>query len=667
MPFPHLLSPLEIRGIRLPNRMIMGSMHLGYEAEANAFERLATFYAARAKGGIGLIVTGGVAPNPEGTFGPDGTVLANESGLAGHGKITAAVHGAGGRIVMQILHCGRYGRHKDIVAPSAIRAPISSVVPREMSEDDIVRTIAEYAATAHLAKAAGYDGVEVMASEGYLVNAFLTPRTNKRADRWGGSLENRTRFAVEIVRAVRQSLGDDRLLLVRLSMVDLVEDGLSADEVTAIAQSLEAAGADILNSGIGWHESRVPTIAHTVPAGAWTWATARVKAKVGIPVAASNRIKTPEQAEALLARGEADLVSMARPLLADPDFAAKTAKGRADAITACIGCNQGCLDPIFSGGSATCLVNPRAGREAEFTPAAITIPRRIAVIGGGPAGLAAALEAARRGHRITLFEAEAEPGGQFRLARIIPGKEEYTAIPKAFARNLTDLGAEIRLGQRAGLADIKGFDAVILATGITPRRLDLPGADHAKVVAYDDILAGRVQAGERVAILGCGGIGFDTALYLLGQEEVDPGFNATWGIDPTFAAPGGLTTAAAPKPIRRKIVMMQRKADKPGSSLGKTTGWIHKAHLQRHAVEMLSGVSYISIDDAGLHIRVGEAERLIEADTIITCIGQDSCRDLAAPLQALGVEVHVIGGARDASKIDALAAFEDGTRLGLAV
>ncbi|RAU23391.1 NADPH-dependent 2,4-dienoyl-CoA reductase [Paramagnetospirillum kuznetsovii] len=664
MSFPRLLSPLQLRSIRLPNRMIMGSMHLGFESAPDAFPRLAHFYAERAKGGIGLIVTGGVAPNPEGSFGPDGTVLANESQLDGHRLITDMVHAEGGRIAMQILHCGRYGKHPDIVAPSAIRAPISSIVPREMTEADILGTIAQYGRTAALAAQAGYDGVEVMASEGYLINEFLALRTNKRTDRWGGDLDGRMRFLLDIVRSVRGGIGPDLLMSARLSMVDLVEDGLAADEVVTVAKALEAEGVDIINSGIGWHEARVPTIAHTVPQGAWSWATARVKAAVGIPVAASNRIKSPELAEALLERGEADLVSMARPLLADPAFAAKVRDGRAESINACIGCNQGCLDPIFSGASATCLVNPRAGREIRFKASPSLAVKSIAVVGGGPAGMSCALEAARRGHQVTLFEAADELGGQFTLARQVPGKEEYLATPRYYASELAAAGANIRLGHTATTAELKDFDQVVLAAGIRPRRLDLPGADLPLVASYDDILSGRRQGGERVAILGSGGVGFDVALALLGEHE--PFYDA-WGIDRSFATPGGLRPAAtAPAPPRR-ITMMQRKTERPGGSLGKTTGWIHKATLQRRGVEMLSGVTYERIDPSGIHILFNNEARLVEVDTIVVCIGQEPRRDLLAELIANGKPVHLIGGAREAARLDALAAFEEGTRLGLAL
>ncbi|MBI3446650.1 MAG: FAD-dependent oxidoreductase, partial [Magnetospirillum sp.] len=543
---------------------------------------------------------------------------------------------------------------------------INSHAPRELSDAEIERTIADYARAARLAIAAGYDGVEVMASEGYLINEFMAPRTNKRTDRWGGDLHGRMRFCVEVVRSVRAALGEAPMLSVRLSMVDLVEDGLSADEVVLVAKALEDTGCDLLNSGIGWHEARVPTIAHTVPQGAWSWATARVKAAIGIPVAASNRIKTPELAESLLAEGQADLVSMARPLLADAAFAAKVSAGEPQSINSCIGCNQGCLDPIFSGGAATCLVNPRAGREGEFISRPACRPQRIAVIGAGPAGMACALEAAKRGHDVALFDAATELGGQFVLARRVPGKEEYLATPAYYAQALARLGVELHLGHPAKAADLGAYDQIVIATGITPRRLDLPGADHAKVVGYEDILSGRKRAGDKVAIMGSGGIGFDVALYLAGEDR-DCDFNAEWGIDRGFSSRGGLCEPQAPPPPRRSITMLQRKPDRPGAGLGKTTGWIHKAHLQRHQVEMLAGLTYRAIDDAGLHITLNGSDRLIEADTIIICIGQDSNRALAEQLREMGREVHLVGGARDASKLDALAAFEDGTRLGLAL
>jgi 2,4-dienoyl-CoA reductase (NADPH2) len=662
MAYPHLLSPLQLRSVRLPNRMIMGSMHLGFESEDDAFPRLAAFYAERARGGIGLIVTGGVSPNAEGSFGPDGSVFDSESHIPDHALITDAVHQAGGRIIMQLLHCGRYSRHADQVAPSPIKAPISPFSPRALTDADILRTIEDYGRTAALAARAGYDGVEVMASEGYLLNEFLSLRTNQRGDDWGGELDNRMRLLIEVVRAARAGIGSERIMSVRLSMVDLVEDGLASREVVAIAQALEAEGVDIINSGIGWHEARVPTIAHTVPRGAWAWATARVKKEVNVPVAASNRINSPDLAEQLLAEGKADLVSMARPLLADPAFANKVADGRAAVINACIGCNQGCLDPIFSGGSATCLVNPRAGRELTFTAAPVAQPLAVAVVGAGPGGMACALEAARRGHKVTLFDGGTELGGQFVLARQVPGKEEYLATPAHYGHELRQAGVDIRLGTWVAPADLDGFDRIVIATGITPRRLDLPGADHPMVTPYEEILSGRRQAGPRVAILGSGGIGFDVALALVGGHE---DFASQWGIDTSFATPGGLRPAAPPPKAERAITMMQRKTSRPGADLGKTTGWIHKAHLSRLGVEMLAGVTYRRIDDAGVHITLGGQDRLIPADTVVVCIGQTPRRDLADALAALGKPVHLIGGARDAGKLDALAAFEEGTRLGL--
>ena len=658
-----LSSPIRVGHLTLPNRMIMGSMHLGCETEPGAAQRLADFYAERARGGIGLIVTGGVAPNPAGRFGPDGTVLDREEQLEEHRLVTRAVHEAGGRILLQVLHCGRYGRHDGIVAPSPLKAPINVFAPREMDEAAILATIADYANTAALAMRAGYDGVEVMASEGYLISEFLSASTNRRDDRWGGSLENRLRFLAEAVAAVRRAIADG-VLSVRLGMVDLVDGGLDGCEVVAAARAAEAAGADLLNSGIGWHESRVPTIAHQVPAGGWSWATARVRAAVSIPVSASNRIDSPDVAEAILARGDADLVSMARPLLADPAFAAKAVSGQASRINVCIACNQGCLDNMFDGRAATCLVNPRAGREAEFVARPAALPQAVAVVGGGPAGMACAIEAARRGHTVTLFEAAGHLGGQFALARVIPGKQGYAATLDWFAGELAAAGVRVILQKRVGVADLGGFDQVVVAAGIRPRRPDLPGVDHPSVAGYEEILSGRRRAGPRVAVVGAGPIAFDVALFLLGGQG---DFDRQWGVDRTLARSGGLTAPAAAAPARHVITMMQRKSGRPGGDLGRTTGWIAKAVLQRAGVEMLSGVAYDRIDAAGLHIRVGGEARLIAADTAILCSGQDAEDGLARELEAQGRAVHRIGGARDASRIDALRAIEEGTRLGLAL
>jgi 2,4-dienoyl-CoA reductase (NADPH2) len=662
-----LLTPIRVGSLSLPNRIIMGSMHLGFEG-ADGGERLAAFYGERARGGAGLIVTGGVAPNAEGSFGPHGTVLDKAEQLPAHRAVSTAVHDAGGRILLQILHTGRYGQHSAIVAPSALRAPINRFTPRAMTAEDIERTVADYVRTAELAAEAGYDGVEVMASEGYLINQFLAPRTNRREDEWGGCFANRMRFAYDIVQRIRAQLGRDFLLMVRMSMLDLVEEGSTAGEVVDLAKAFEVAGADILNSGIGWHEARVPTIAHSVPAGMWTWATARVKRAVAIPVAASNRINTPELAEAVLARGDADLVSMARPLLADPHFAAKLAAGEAARINTCIGCNQGCLDSMFAGREATCLVNPRAGRERDFLPAQVDRPKRLAAVGGGLAGLAFAVAAAERGHQVTLFEATQALGGQFRLAGAVPGKSDYAATARFFAAELHRLKVDVRLGQRVGAADLVGFEAAVLATGIAPRRLSLPGADHPMVAGYEDILSGRRQAGQRVAIIGSGPIAFDVAAFLLGGPDDAEGFLGEWGVDRRFSQAGGLAEAASePAATPRRLVMLQRSGGRAGGNLGKTTGWILKARLQRQRVETLSGVTYERIDDAGVHVTVDGEPRVIEADTVVVCAGQEPRAELAAALAGAAIPVHLVGGVRNAERLDALRAIEEGTRLGLSI
>jgi 2,4-dienoyl-CoA reductase (NADPH2) len=663
--YPTLLAPLRVRGQTLPNRIVMGSMHTGVETLPGGYARMAEFYAARALGGAALMVTGGYAPNAEGAFGPGGPLMVDPADAAPHLAITQAVHRAGGRILMQILHTGRYGKHEAIVAPSAIRAPINSFAPRAMTDEDIGRTLADYGRAAKLAADAGYDGVEVMGSEGYLINSFLVTRTNKRADDWGGSYANRMRFAVEAVKAVRARVPDDFLVMFRLSMIDLVEEGSTAAEVVELARALEAAGADILNSGIGWHEAKVPTIAALVPPAAWSWATARVKAAVTVPVMASNRIDTPETAEALLAKGEADLVSMARPLLADPDLAVKARRGERGLINVCIGCNQGCLDGIFSGGTCSCLVNPKACRETELVAPPTPAPKRIAVVGGGPAGLACAAEAQARGHQVTLFEAALELGGQFRLARAVPGKEGYLATPAYFAHELNRLAVEVRLGRRAEADDLAGFDVVVLATGAVPRPLDLPGADHPMVASYEDILSGRRRAGQRVAIIGSGGIGFDVAAFLAAEGREPEDFYQAWGVDRAFAFAGGLLAKAAPPPaLARRITMLQRKTTRPGADLGKTTGWIHKAHLARLGVETLAGVTYRKIDDSGLHVTVKDQERLIGADTVVVAAGQVPADELVGALAKRGVAVRRIGGVREALGLDALRAIEEGTRLG---
>lgn len=665
--YPHLNAPLKIGGLLLPNRIVMGSMHLGFESEADGPKRLAEFYAERARGGVGLIVTGGVSPNPAGRFDADGPLLDSEDKLAQHLPVTEAVHKAGGRIVMQILHTGRYGQHEQIVAPSSLQAPISRTAPKEMTPDEIKATVADFARTAALAEKAGYDGVEVMASEGYLLSEFLAPRTNKRTDAYGGPLENRMRILVDVVRGIRQSVQNDFVLMVRLTVADLVEDGLSADEVLSIAKALEAAGADVLSTGIGWHESRIPTIAHMVPAGGWRWAAARVKAAVKIPVVASNRINTPELAEEIIAKGEADLVALARPMLADAEFAAKAARGDGSAINVCIGCNQGCLDAMFNGQWCTCLVNPRAGRETDMPVRPAAHVKNLAVVGAGPAGLAFAAMSARRGHKVTLFEASRELGGQFVLARKIPGKEDYLATPRYFAAELQGLGVEIKLGKQADVGDLASFDEIILASGTTPRRLDLPGSDLSLVADYEEILSGRRKAGAKVVILGSGGIGHDVAAYLLKETVESETFDQTWGVDPTFAKAGALADAPPPPPPCRRIVMMQRKPGKGGAGLGKTTGWIHRALLARYGVKMLTGVAYREIKENGIEIGLGDKTEFVEADTIIACIGQEPRSVLAEPLRQLGKTVHLIGGADEAAGLDARKAILAGTELGLRI
>ena len=667
--YHHLLAPLDLGFLRLRNRIVMGAMHTRLETLDRPVERLAAFYAARARGEAGLILTGGFAPNPEGRIEPDGPILNDASQLAPHRAVCDAVHREGGRIALQILHTGRYARVPECVGPSPIRSRINRYTPREMSLQDIRRTIDDFARTAVLARDAGYDGVEVMGSEGYLINEFTAPVTNRRDDEFGGSLENRCRLAVEIVRAVRRACGDDFLLVYRISSIDLVEGGTSAGDTAELALRVQQAGADILNTGIGWHESPVPTIAASVPRAAWAFAARRLKGAVSIPVIASNRINTPDLAEALLGDGSADLVSMARPLLADPEFAKKAREGRADEINTCIACNQSCLDRIFTERPASCLVNPRAGNEIEFATAAAASPKRIAVTGGGPAGMAFAVAAAERGHRVTLFEAAARLGGQLNLAVVVPGKGEFNETVRCFRVRLARLGVEVKLGERvdAGSLLAGGFDEIVLATGVKPRVPALAGVDHPKAVSYVDVLTGRTQVGERVAIIGAGGIGFDVADFLLGdvgESLVPDRFFAAWQVDPS-AASGGLEIGATdePKRPRRQVHMFQRKADRPGAGLGKTTGWILKQRLRDAGVQMVPGATYTAIDDAGLHYVIDGAPRVLPIDHVVICAGQESDRDLYGSLLARGARPRLVGGADIAAELDAARAIEQATRL----
>ncbi len=670
--YPHLLSPLDLGHVTLPNRVLMGSMHTGLE-ETKDWPRVARFYAERAKGGAALIVTGGMAPNREGGVFPGAAGLFTAQDIADHRVVTDAVHAAGGRIAMQILHAGRYAYGPECVAPSAIRSPISPFSPKELDEEGIEKQISDMVTAAVRAREAGYDGVEVMGSEGYFLNQFLVTHTNKRTDRWGGSYENRMRLPVEVVRRVRAAVGDDFIVIYRLSMIDLVPDGSTFDEVVELAQRIERAGASILNTGIGWHEARIPTIATSVPRRGWAWVTEKLMGKVGIPVITSNRINTPEVGEEIIATGVADMVSMARPFLADPDFVAKAASGRAREIAPCIACNQACLDHTFSGKLTSCLVNPRACDEASFDAGPADTRKRIAVVGAGPAGMATAIEAAGRGHAVTLFDKADRVGGQLNMARVIPGKEEFHGLVDWFAHMLAQRGVELALGRAVGPDDLDGFDAVVVATGVVPRDPGIPGQDGPNVLSYIDVLRGGAEVGPRVAVVGAGGIGFDVAEYLA-HEGVSPAedtalWQREWGVADPATHRGGLAPEGPqPVPPARQITLLQRKAEKLGRRLGKTTGWIHRASLQMKGVEMIGGVNYERIDAEGLHVSFGEARErptLIAADTVVLCAGQEPERSLADALAGRGVPVHVIGGADVAAELDAKRAIDQGMRLAL--
>ncbi|MEB6334242.1 NADPH-dependent 2,4-dienoyl-CoA reductase [Serratia rhizosphaerae] len=670
--YPHLLAPLDLGFTTLKNRVLMGSMHTGLEEMPDGPHRMAAFYAERAAAGVALIVTGGIAPNDQGVVYRGGSTLSQPQQVAHHRPITEAVHQAGGKIALQILHAGRYSYQPQPVAPSALQAPINPFAPSALTAQEIEQTIADFARCAVLAQQAGYDGVEVMGSEGYLINQFLVARTNQRDDQWGGSFANRMRFAVEIVRAVRQAVGREFILIYRLSMLDLVEDGSDWQEIEQLAQAIEQAGATIINTGIGWHEARIPTIATMVPRAGFSWVTRKLMGKVGIPLITTNRINDPAVAEQVLADGCADMVSMARPFLADAEFVRKAAEGRADEINTCIGCNQACLDQIFEGKLASCLVNPRACRESEMPLTTAAHPKRLAVVGAGPAGLAFAVTAASRGHQVTLFDAAPVIGGQFNIAKQIPGKEEFHETLRYFQRQLALHEVTLRLGQQVEAQDLREFDEVILACGIVPRTPAIPGIDNAKVLSYLDVLRDKKPVGQRVAIIGAGGIGFDTAEYLSQHGESSSlhpqAFTHEWGIDTQLRQRGGLSPDGADVPRSpRQIFLLQRKTSKVGEGLGKTTGWIHRASLSMRGVKMLNGVLYQRIDDEGLHIIREEQASCLPVDTIVICAGQEPRRELQQPLLAMGKSVHLIGGADVAAELDARRAIEQGTRLAMAL
>ncbi len=673
--YPHIFQPLKLGAVTLPNRILMGSMHTGLEDRVWNWPRLTAYFVERARGGVGLMVTGGIAPNRRGSLAPLASKLTNRWEVIRHRKMTDAVHAAGGRIAMQILHAGRYGYHPFSVAPSAIQSPITPFKPKALSSAGVEGQIRDFVRCASLARKAGYDGVEIMGSEGYFINQFLVPRTNQRSDEWGGSFANRMRLAVEIVRRTREAVGADFIIIYRLSMIDMLADGNSWEEVVELGQAIEQAGASLINTGIGWHETRIPTIATSVPRAAFTWVTRKLREAVSLPLVTSNRINMPHVAEAVLARGDADMISMARPFLADPDWVNKAAADRAEEINTCIACNQACLDHVFQNKVASCLVNPRAAHETELKIEPAARRKKIAVVGAGPAGLAAATTAARRGHQVVLFEQADRIGGQFNMAKRVPGKEEFVETLRYFARQIEISGVELRLQTRAEAEALRdeGFDEVIIATGVVPRDPKIPGQEHPSVLSYIDVLQRGKAVGRRVAVIGAGGIGFDVSEFLVHEhvpDEPDPDqpspedFFRHWGVDMSLASRGGVA-GHQPEPPRaaREIFLLQRKASKPGAGLGKTTGWIHRTALKAAGVNMLSGVSYERIDDAGLHIRVDGQAQCLLVDTIVICAGQLPRRDLAEALEGLGIKPQLIGGADVAAELDAKRAIDQGTRL----
>ncbi len=665
--YPHLLAPLDLGFTTLKNRVLMGSMHTGLEEVEDGHERMAAYFGERAKGGVGLIVTGGIGPNTEGGTHPNTKKLVSDDDIAGHRQITDAVHEHDGKICLQILHTGRYAYSPDQVAPSAIKAPINPFTPRALTDAEVYKQIDDFVFTSLQAQKAGYDGVEIMGSEGYFLNQFIAARTNQRDDDWGGSYENRIRLPIEVVRRVREAVGKHFIIIFRLSMLDLVEGGSTAKEVIQLGQAVEKAGATIINTGIGWHEAQIPTIATKVPRAAFTWVTAHFRKSLSVPVITSNRINTPDVAEAVLARGDADMVSMARPFLADPEFVLKAQENRADEINTCIGCNQACLDHVFGGVMTSCLVNPRACHETQLNIIPTTAKKRVAVVGAGPAGLSAATTLATRGHEVSLFDSASEIGGQFNIAKQIPGKEEFSETLRYYGRQIELLGITLHLNQRVTAEQLNsgGFDEVVIATGIAPRTPDIAGIDHPKVMSYLDVIGAKKPVGKKVAIIGAGGIGFDVAEYLTHSGEASslniPAFMKEWGIDMTFGSRSGIEgVKAQPEPSPREVYLLQRKSSKVGSGLGKTTGWIHRAGLVMKGVRMMPNCDYEKIDDAGLHLTVGGETKVLDVDNIIICAGQDPLRELT---KGLTIPHHLIGGADIASELDAKRAINQGTRL----
>lgn len=673
--FPHLFSPLDLGFTQLKNRILMGSMHTGLEESKDGFKRLSAYFAARARGGVGLIVTGGIAPNRRGWLAPFGAKLSTNAEMRRHRRVTDSVHAEDGKICLQILHAGRYSMHPFSVAPSSIRAHISPFKPFEMSPRLIRSTISDFAQTAYLAREAGYDGIEIMGSEGYLINQFIAPRTNKRNDDWGGSFENRIRFPLEILRAVRAKVGADFIVIFRVSMLDLVDQGSSWEEVEALALALQDAGASIINTGIGWHEARIPTIATVVPQGAYAWVTKRLMGTLKIPLITTNRINTPELAEQLLREGYADMVSMARPLLADPEFANKAYRGESALINTCIACNQACLDHIFGGKEASCLVNPRACQETKFPAPELKAPhaagKKVAVVGAGPAGLSCATELAQMGVEVHLFEQSASIGGQFNLAKRIPGKSDFAETLRYFEHLILKTGVHLHLNHKANAEELLAgqFDAFVLATGILPRTPAIPGIEHSKVCSYLDVILGRKVPGEKVAIIGAGGIGFDTAAFLLHPSETEnplEQYQKEWGIDTAYHERGGLMPAQIEKP-KRQIWILQRSKGKIGERLGKTTGWAHRLALKNRGVQMISEVQYDRIDDAGLHVTIKGEQQILPVDHVVICAGQEPLRELVRPLQDAGIQVYLIGGAQEAAELDAKRAIAQGLKVALEI